>query len=131
VLTLIAKGELEHKRIKRFFRRTNKGRTFVGQMAHRERRHWLIITIRERVNAQTGETTSRRITQRVLRKRKAGVSADDSDALPRSDPSARFHVSHERRRFHVLQEFESAGAAQGDVALKVSELHPCQHSSDS
>jgi hypothetical protein len=38
-------GELEHRRIKRYFKRTNKGRTFINQMARHSRREAMIREI--------------------------------------------------------------------------------------
>ncbi|KAJ6559288.1 hypothetical protein B0H10DRAFT_2240500 [Mycena sp. CBHHK59/15] len=98
-------GELEHRRVKRFYARTNKNRA-VRQMTQLERRESSLLRIRARAafNARRfGKTTPTPDAQghkRKLRKQKLYVPFAESEALPYTAPEEHHHISTSRNFSH-------------------------------
>lgn len=74
-------GELEHRRIKRFYARTNH-RAFQRQISRHERRTARLRAIKKRV-ATTDTSTV--------------LQGDEDERLPHSDPSEHYHISNSRK----------------------------------
>ncbi|KAJ7104782.1 hypothetical protein C8R44DRAFT_943843, partial [Mycena epipterygia] len=91
-------GELEHRRVKRFYARTNKNRA-VRQMTLLERRETSLLRIatRARLNARLfGKTTATPVFQghtRKFVKTKTYVPFNESEALPYTTPEQHHHIS--------------------------------------
>ena len=99
-------GELEHRRVKRFYKRTNKGVSFPHQIAKQERmqRHYRKYV--ETIMKKTG-TKGRSVSQ-------PGTS-NDEDRSPR-----RHHSISERSRGYLGLYEWVYGKDMDDPALKVS-----------
>ncbi|KAH9487419.1 hypothetical protein JR316_0001494 [Psilocybe cubensis] len=95
-------GELEHRRVKRFYAKTNKGRTFEWQITRHQRRERLLHAISEREKR----------SKRNLKDRSQQQSSNDfecntynaphvpfieSDTLPPTLPQLHHHISANKR----------------------------------
>ncbi|KAJ6608894.1 hypothetical protein B0H10DRAFT_2301109, partial [Mycena sp. CBHHK59/15] len=115
-------GELEHRRVKRFYARTNKNRA-VRQMTQLERRESSLmrIAIRARMNTRlfgkTIATPDHQGHKRKLKKRKVFVPFAESEALPYTTPDRHHHISTSRNFSLHLSSWLREN--QGDPATKV------------
>lgn len=103
-------GELEHRRVKRLYARTNKIQ-FSFQIARHERRARLLRKLMK-------PKTHGRVTR--SRAKKPSLSFADSDPLPFTDPTARYHMSSSSRHFENLTTW--LGDLQDDPAVIVRSL---------
>ena len=78
---ICSQGELEHRRIKRFYARTNH-RAFQCQISRHERRTARLRSIKKRM-ATTDTSTV--------------LGGDEDERLPHSDPSKHYHISNSRK----------------------------------
>ncbi|TCD63562.1 hypothetical protein EIP91_005233 [Steccherinum ochraceum] len=83
-------GELEHRRVKRWYARTNK-HGFVQQIAKHQRRAQILEKIRRRNGAKPTQIPKRR------QRRSPALSFTDSEPLPYTSPDMRYHMSSEVR----------------------------------
>ncbi|THV05634.1 hypothetical protein K435DRAFT_816329 [Dendrothele bispora CBS 962.96] len=97
-------GELEHKRVKRFYSRTNKTFKFVRQIAAQEKRKRIIQNLKTSFEKQVtpGETTPT-------------VSFQHSDALPPTPPELRYKISNDNSQY--LNIFEWMNSHEDDPAV--------------
>ncbi|GLB33254.1 hypothetical protein LshimejAT787_0101380 [Lyophyllum shimeji] len=99
-------GELEHRRVKRFYARTNKRRQFAAQIAKhqlREQRLWKMRTQQQTTrDASTVPTNS------------PAVPFEESEPLPPSPPTKRYHVSDSQKHFENVTDWLNRTA--GDPA---------------
>ncbi|KAJ7662384.1 hypothetical protein B0H17DRAFT_951378, partial [Mycena rosella] len=98
-------GELEHRRVKRYYARTNKNDA-VGQMTQLERRESALLKIsREKLEAEPEQpvppTTGKRKRKLRTAPKKVQPTLDfaESESLPYTAPDAHFHIS-QSRNFH-------------------------------
>lgn len=99
---LTDQGELEHRRVKRFYPRTSKV-GFVQQIAKHQRRERVLHNLSK-------TTTSENVTT-------AAVSFQESDPLPYTPPTAHHHISNSNRYHDNLTGW--LGTHSGDPALTV------------
>ncbi|KAF7966317.1 hypothetical protein HWV62_39183, partial [Athelia sp. TMB] len=99
-------GEREHRRVKRFYSRTNK-RNAIRQVTKRERRETRLLRARRAVEA---DIRSRELEH----KHHVGFSQDD--ALPFTHPEMHHHMSDSRR--YVRDAFSFSRAFPDDSASK-------------
>ncbi|KAJ7906438.1 hypothetical protein B0H13DRAFT_2333474 [Mycena leptocephala] len=94
-------GELEHRRVKRFYARTNKNRA-VRQMTMLERRETALLRMAGRAHKKAlhfGKTTSTPVPQgykQRLKKAQTYVPFAESEALPCTRPDQHHHISPSR-----------------------------------
>jgi hypothetical protein len=101
------KGEQEHKRVKWWYRFTNKSIKFRTQIAKHERRRRIL---RKSYHSQSN-----------LTKEKPGVPSlafDQEDPIPPSDPKCRYHISSSVRYYEDI--FRWSSSCDGDSALTVT-----------
>ncbi|KAK6974093.1 GLOBIN domain-containing protein [Favolaschia claudopus] len=93
-------GELAHCAAKRAYARTNK-RNFERQIAAHERRKRLLRRIKQRMNATSqskpSNTPSLAPQHKEQRSKTAENLAPTHDALPRTPPRQRYHISESKR----------------------------------
>ncbi|KAE9382735.1 hypothetical protein BT96DRAFT_845113, partial [Gymnopus androsaceus JB14] len=82
-------GELEHRRVKRLYVRTNKIQ-FTFQIARHEQRRRALMKLKTKPPANRGHATRSMVS-------KPSLSFADSDPLPFTDPSTRYHISSSTR----------------------------------
>ena len=107
------KGELEHRRVKRFYARTNKTKTFVTQISKHFRRERILRKISQRAEKEaannnsflpgSGDTTSDLLL---------------SDPLPLTPPEAHHHISNTQQFYENIPRW--LDEHDGDLALIVS-----------
>jgi len=95
-------GELEHRRVKRFYRGTNKV-GFTRQIARKQRRQRVIY------NLSTSTAPENNLT--------AAVGFRESDLLPYTPPTVHHHISNSSRYYNDLAAW--LGTHSGDPALIV------------
>ena len=94
-------GELEHRRVKRFYARTNK-HNFTQQVATHERRQRGLMNIATRKNRDNSRT-------------------EDKEMISYTEPSQRYHISRDMRNDNLeplptlLEELGSDPAAEASV----------------
>lgn len=124
----VIQGELEHRRVKRFYSRTNKFK-FTRQISKHERRERILHKIRSQ--KRKGKTVLRQGVQLVNRSNStppshlnyveprptAAVSFQESDPLPYTPPTAHHHISDSTRHYENIAAWLSTN--QGDPALQV------------
>ncbi|KAJ7118066.1 hypothetical protein C8R44DRAFT_532146, partial [Mycena epipterygia] len=110
-------GELEHRRVKRFYARTNKN-TAVRQMTVLERREQKLLRIARKI-AQIVPPTAQPAPQkgkRKAKKLKPYVDFVDAESLPYTAPEQHHHISNSRNFHanipHFLHENEGDPAVQ-------------------
>ena len=101
-------GELEHRRIKRFYPRTNKV-GFTRQIAKHQRRERLLHNLSKSSTPENNPT--------------AAVGFQDSDPLPYTPPTVHHHISISNRYYENLTTW--LGTHSGDPALIVRCLFNC------
>ncbi|TBU36276.1 hypothetical protein BD309DRAFT_1073507, partial [Dichomitus squalens] len=100
-------GEFEHRRVKQFYRRTNKNRTFGRQIALEVRRAEIINKIKQ----TWGETVKPRNKRhkakvaRAARGKRLHVRFEHAEPLPPTQPDRHYHVSDETRYPVKLEDF--------------------------
>jgi hypothetical protein len=90
----VAKGELEHRRVKRFYGRTNKQR-FVGQIAKHQRRERLLQRIKQRLADKKSSEAGLPVEQPGMGQR----GYQDTDELSYTNPEAHYHISASEKDF--------------------------------
>ncbi|KAF8156614.1 hypothetical protein B0H34DRAFT_658016 [Crassisporium funariophilum] len=101
------KGELKHKRVKRFYARTNKTKMFVTQIAKHLRRERILCKIFQRVKHQAAEknplssnVAANSSTSLPSRQPPApSIPFEQSDPLPLTPPELHHHISN-TQQFH-------------------------------
>ncbi|KAJ7097121.1 hypothetical protein B0H15DRAFT_920861 [Mycena belliarum] len=95
-------GELEHRRVKRFYARTNKNQA-VRQITQLERRESALTQIKARADKNaalvTKKTTPTPVPQghkQKLKKKTLGIPFVESEALPYTTPEEHHHISVSR-----------------------------------
>ncbi|KDQ28847.1 hypothetical protein PLEOSDRAFT_1075744 [Pleurotus ostreatus PC15] len=100
-------GELAHRRVKRFYARTNKNK-YTCQVAKLERWHWLMRAIRRLLNGDVAFTqTSNEHAQ--------PLPINIPERLPPISPQAHHQISEERRTWKNIYKFISEH--EGDPAV--------------
>ncbi|THH19110.1 hypothetical protein EW146_g1980 [Bondarzewia mesenterica] len=89
-------GELEHRRVKRFYARTNKNQ-FQMQVTKHERRERLLEQIRRRSESFHNQGASS--SSPVPTIRAAALRFEDADPLPHTSPRVHYHVSESTKHF--------------------------------
>jgi hypothetical protein len=98
-------GELEHRRAKRLYGRTNKNQA-IRQMTRHERRETQLLRVRRANVAANGRTTHSH-----------HVDFSENDPLPYADTEMHHHISDSRR--HYQDAFSFVKGAPQDPATKV------------
>ncbi|EJF58719.1 hypothetical protein DICSQDRAFT_148934 [Dichomitus squalens LYAD-421 SS1] len=100
-------GEFEHRRVKQFYRRTNKNRTFGRQIALEVRRADLINKIKQGQGESHQPHHKRRKPKktRAARGRRLHLRFQDTQPLPPTQPDRHYHVSDETRYPIKLDDF--------------------------
>ncbi|KAF8154664.1 hypothetical protein B0H34DRAFT_860496 [Crassisporium funariophilum] len=125
-------GELEHKKVKRFYARTNKGQTFERQISRHQHRQRILCRIASHVkngqNVNKANTTPPPpppapsthsvppVPLPTTCPRAPVVPVDESDALPPTQPEQHHHISNSKR--HVTNLFRWLDENNADPALK-------------
>ena len=109
-LTGTCKGELEHRRVKRFYGRTNK-QQFVGQIAKHQRRERLLQRIKQRIANKSSPNAGLLVQQ--------SMGYQDTDELPYTKPEAHYHISASEKEFFNVASFLSQN--RNERALEVSQ----------
>ncbi|KAF8146367.1 hypothetical protein K438DRAFT_1475340, partial [Mycena galopus ATCC 62051] len=115
-------GELEHRRVKRFYARTNKN-TAVRQMTVLERREQALTRIARTLGKilprppPTTPVDPHKKRQRQQKKLKLFVDFADSESLPYTAPEQHHHISHSRNFYLSIPHFLSENL--GDPAIHV------------
>ncbi|KAJ3576110.1 hypothetical protein NP233_g670 [Leucocoprinus birnbaumii] len=81
-------GELEHRRVKRFYVRTNKRSTFAWQIAKHERRERLLYKIEQNGSDGSDEKAGGRNLY---------IPFEESEALPSTSPTVHYYMPHGRK----------------------------------
>jgi len=105
------KGELEHRRVKRFFSRTNKV-AFTSQITKHERRERMLWNIRLRKSAEQQESQHPSDSNGL-----AYLNFEDSDPLLYTDPAVRYHISNSMEYHENLTTW--LGEHKDDPAFRV------------
>jgi hypothetical protein len=107
-------GEQEHKRIKRFYVRSNKSRTMTSISRQQEReRHLHQIHGQDERNQQLDE-------QGICRKGKAVPLPDDSEPLPYTDPKDHYHMAKSTKNTVRINQWLRQN--EGDPAFDVRNI---------
>ncbi|KAJ7687114.1 hypothetical protein B0H17DRAFT_1203783 [Mycena rosella] len=108
-------GELEHRRVKRFYARTNKNRA-VRQMTQLERRETYLLRMANRVHKKTRgrSTAEHQGHMRKLKASKTYIPFAESEALPYTTPDQHHHISPSHNFSLHLSSW--LGEHQGDPA---------------
>lgn len=106
-LFMPAQGELEHRRVKRFYARTNKV-SFVHQIAKQQRR----VEILRRIHRQ------HRLSSQPASPSAATLGFAEEEPLGRSNPNAHYEISQSTR--HPIDLTEWLAQHRGDPATYVS-----------
>jgi hypothetical protein len=112
----LLQGELEHRRVKKYYQRTNKNKTFVQQIGRQERRDAILRRISERVASSSNHSKSKRARRRRRRRRVRKANEED-DTLPRALPTLRYQMSHETR--HAIRLSDWLQQHENDIAATV------------
>ncbi|KAF9544901.1 hypothetical protein CPC08DRAFT_620758, partial [Agrocybe pediades] len=86
------KGELEHRRLKRFYLRTNKNSGFEEQVTRQQRRERMLYNIHRRVEETTMAATDS-MSSSLRRRTGSTIPFHDSEPLPYTDPEAHHHIA--------------------------------------
>jgi hypothetical protein len=100
-------GELEHRRVKRFYARTSKA-GFTQQIAKHQRRERVLYNISK---------------SSMPKSQTAAVNFQESDPLPFTPPTAHHHISNSNRYYNNLTAW--LGSYSGDPALIVRPHFDC------
>jgi len=113
-LTGTYKGELEHRRVKRFYGRTNK-QQFLGQIAKHQRRERLLQRIKQRLANKTSSDAGLPVQQ--------PRGYQDPDELPYTKPEAHYHISASEKEFLNVTSFLSQNRDERALEVSQSEFH--------
>lgn len=114
-------GELEHRRVKRFYARTNKRKTFGRQIAKQQRRERLLKQIREQWKEKEKlQTKATQPDSETLHSPAPNVSFENSDPLPKMLPEVHHHISNTTRLKENIFRWVDFHEQNGDDAVKVS-----------
>ncbi|TBU39561.1 hypothetical protein BD309DRAFT_1003667 [Dichomitus squalens] len=100
-------GEFEHRRVKQFYRRTNKNRTFGRQIALEVRRAHIVNKITQ-LQSDTVTTRHKRRKPKATqgaRGKRMHLRFQDSQPLPHTQPDLHFHISTDKRYPIKLDDF--------------------------
>ncbi|KAJ7917935.1 hypothetical protein B0H13DRAFT_2321865 [Mycena leptocephala] len=108
-------GELEHRRDKAFYARTNKNKA-VRQMTQLERRNTTLLRIASRAHSKAKRRVSKTTPTPVAQgHKKTHISFAASESLPYTAPEQHYHISPSRNfSFHLTAWLRSN---QGDPAV--------------
>ncbi|TBU23843.1 hypothetical protein BD311DRAFT_703164 [Dichomitus squalens] len=100
-------GEFEHRRVKQFYRRTNKNRAFGHQIALEVRRADIINKIKQSQTEPGKPRTKRRKPKRSSagRGKHLHVQFEQAEPLPHTQPDRHYHISDEKRFPITLDNF--------------------------
>jgi hypothetical protein len=95
-------GELEHRRVKRFYPRTNKSASFTQQISKHQRREQILRKIRDRVLAHERDdkdmaTSASKSQRSAKRLEDIVVPFAASEPLPPASPEKHHQISTSRR----------------------------------
>ena len=107
MLIWIFKGELEHRRVKRLYGRTNKNNA-IKQMTKHERRETVLLRVRRAASSQQLKTHPHHVT------------FSDQDPLPYSDAAMHHHISDSKKYGRDVFSFRKL--FPNDPATKVKSL---------
>jgi len=105
-INYLSQGELEHRRLKRFYVRTNKGRKFERQISRHQRRERLLRTIAHQVEQSAVPQTEGLI-----------IPATECEPLAATAPEQHHHIAN--GKLFKLNLFRMVDENEGDRALKV------------
>lgn len=112
----LSKGELEHRRVKKFYARTNKNFSYMKQITRLERREKALerrrrnmdkLQLRQEAKRQKRSENSCRVT----------VALEESESLGYTPPDVHHHISHSRNYPVPLRTFMEDEV--NDIAIKV------------
>ncbi|KAF8815986.1 hypothetical protein BYT27DRAFT_7185715 [Phlegmacium glaucopus] len=106
-------GELEHRRVKRFYARTNKNKAFTRQITRQQWRECILRNIRERLKQPPPPVHSEEIQSPS-----ASVPFEESDALPPTTPEVHHHLSNSTRQRENIFKWVDYHERNGDQAVK-------------
>ena len=114
LLTALCQGELEHRRLKRFYKRVHKGQHVSGIT----KQH-----LRERRVVKLNETAPKNTKARRQKRRYGALVDSDDETLPPTQPQQHYHMaSSVWAKIHLSRWL---GENHDDPALKVSTgYHP-------
>ena len=117
-------GELEHRRVKRFYARTNKRKTFTQQIAKQQRRERILRLIQERSNKTKNNVQSTAVPKPFedIQSPAPSVPFEESDPLPKTFPELRYHMSNTTRLKDNIFRWVDFHEQNGDEAIKVRPL---------
>ncbi|TBU21549.1 hypothetical protein BD311DRAFT_678089 [Dichomitus squalens] len=100
-------GEFEHQRVKQFYRRTNKNRTFGRQIALEVRRANILNKIAQAQAQPAKPRKQRRKPKKAQpsRGRRLHLHFDDPQPLPPTQPNEHYHISDDKRYPIKLDDF--------------------------
>lgn len=116
-LYISIQGELEHRRVKRFYVRSNKNK-YARQCARHERRERMLS--KRKVRNAKGKAKAQEKTASVAAaplEASPALAFADSDKLPFTSPKVHHHISESNRFKQDIPTWLNANA--GDPALKV------------
>src|SRR5271170_5443614 len=88
IILSLSQGELEHRRVKRFYSRTNKMH-FTQQITKHEQRERILNDVHIHDQAAQRKATDNPLT--------AVLDFHDEDPLPYTSPSSHYHISESTR----------------------------------
>ena len=122
-------GELEHRRVKRFYARTNKNKAFTQQITRQQRRERIIRKIRERLKKQDdtnvaclsrdAEILHLPVNFKGIQSPSPAVSFEESDALPQTSPEVHHHISNSTRQKENIFKWVDYHKHNGDQPVMV------------
>ncbi|KAF5378621.1 hypothetical protein D9757_009547 [Collybiopsis confluens] len=89
-------GELEHRRIKRFYSRTNKVFRYVRQVTNQERRVRIVKSIERRLEDQQKSKAAEAENSKIQDSSNPRIPFEHEDPLPIADPTSHYQVSMTR-----------------------------------
>ncbi|KAG2112868.1 hypothetical protein DEU56DRAFT_749217, partial [Suillus clintonianus] len=112
-------GELEHRRVKRFYPRVSKSR-FTSGIAKQQQRERILFRMAERIPVdKSRKRKSMALGSREVMKADAAnmpsLRFEDSEQLPYTDPRAHYHISSGVR--HYLRLSQWLGKNESDPAF--------------
>ena len=134
-MTGLKKGELEHRRVKRFYARTNKTKTFVTQIAKHLRRERVLRKISQRARIKAANNTrtpcppssgtgTLKLPPEPQVQANVGqhsIPFEQSDPLPLTPPEVHHHISNTQQFYENIPQW--LDLHEGDLALIVCAFH--------
>ncbi|KAI0323247.1 hypothetical protein GY45DRAFT_1264953, partial [Cubamyces sp. BRFM 1775] len=109
-------SELEHRRLKRFYARTNKNMKFARQIARHQWREQLLNAIHRRMTGQPSKKNAKAQKLRARHHRPLHLGFEDSEALPPT--SAKMHAQISEEQAHPVDISEYIRENRDDPAFK-------------